>query len=116
VFIREIVEANGSVPAGAAGIGSLVLGSLVLGANLTKTGSGQLVLAATTVSGAGNIIVNEGALKLNAGVSRLVTLGGSGKVTLNNDAELFIVRNTGTMSRPRYHSQRHRRDGLARVG
>jgi autotransporter-associated beta strand protein len=93
VFVREIVEANGTTPAGAAAIGSFAMNG-----NLTKTGTGQLVLAATTVSGAGNFIVNQGALKLNAGASRLLSVGGSGNITINNDAQLFISRNSGTMS------------------
>jgi hypothetical protein len=92
VFIREIVEANGTTPAGAAAIGSFAMDG-----NLTKTGSGQLVLAATTVSGAGDFIINEGALKLNAGANRLLTVGGSGNITLNNEAQLFLSRNSGTM-------------------
>jgi fibronectin-binding autotransporter adhesin len=89
VFIREATNAAGT----AAGVGALTLNG-----NLTKTGSGQLVIAASNVSGAGNFIVNEGALKLNAGASLLLTVGGTGNITLNNNAQLFLSRNSGTLS------------------
>jgi hypothetical protein len=89
VFIREVTDAAGTATAA---------GTLQMDADLTKTGTGQLVMAATTVSGAGNFIVNQGALKLNAGASRLLTVGGGGNITVNNDAQLFISRNSGTMS------------------
>jgi autotransporter-associated beta strand protein len=89
VFIREVTNATGT---------ATDVGSLLMAANLTKIGSGQLVMAATTVSGAGNFIVNEGALKLNAGASRLLTVGGSGNITVNNNAQLFVSRNSGTMA------------------
>lgn len=77
-----------------------VLGTLVLNAKLTKTGSGQLTLAANTVSGAGDIVVNEGALKLNAGGSLPFTLSatGSGKVAVNNSAAVFLSKNSGSFN------------------
>ncbi|MFM1904611.1 MAG: hypothetical protein RLZZ440_2511, partial [Planctomycetota bacterium] len=80
------------------GAGSGVLGSLQVDATLTKTGSGQLVMAATTVDGAGDIVVNEGALKINAGFSSLMTVGGTGRIVVNDSASLFISKNSGTMS------------------
>lgn len=85
---RGIVISNGG-----AGVGTLTMD-----AHLTKKGSGQLSLIATTVSGAGNFIVDEGALKLNAGSSQLLTVGGTGNITVNNAASLFVSRNSGTLS------------------
>ncbi len=74
------------------------IGTLALDGNLTKKGNGQLSLVATTVSGAGNFIVDQGALKLNAGSSSLLTVGGTGNITVNDGASLFISRNSGTMN------------------
>jgi len=88
VFIREVTDAGGTRTG---------VSSLVMNGDLTKTGTGQLVLAAATVSGAGNFIVNEGALKLNAGASSPLTVGGEGNITVNNAAQLFLSRNSGTM-------------------
>lgn len=84
VFIRERSAGN--------------LGTLAMNGDITKTGSGQLVIAASTVSGGGDFIVNSGALKLNAGASLLLTVGGAGKIQVNNSASLFISRNSGTMA------------------
>lgn len=84
VFIRERSSGN--------------LGSLVMNGDITKNGSGQLVIAATTISGDGDFIVDSGALKLNAGSSLLLTVGGAGKIQVNNNASLFISRNSGTMA------------------
>lgn len=84
VFIRERSAGN--------------LGTLAMNGDITKTGSGQLVIAATTISGSGDFIVNSGALKLNAGSSLLLTVGGTGKIQVNNSASLFISRNSGTMA------------------
>jgi fibronectin-binding autotransporter adhesin len=89
VFIREVTNSSGTLTG---------VSSMVMNGDLTKSGSGQLVLAATTVSGSGDFIVNDGALKLNAGASSLLTVGGSGGIFLNNAAQLFLSRNSGTMS------------------
>ncbi|WP_367873536.1 hypothetical protein [Luteolibacter sp. Populi] len=51
-------------------------GTFTLNGTLTKAGSGQLSLLGLNVTGAGNIVVNEGALKLNAGGNQGLTLGG----------------------------------------
>ena len=88
VFIREVTDAGGT-RTGAS--------SLVMNGNLTKTGTGQLVIAAATISGAGSFIVSEGALKLNAGASSPLIVGGSGNITVNNVAQVFVSRNSGTM-------------------
>jgi autotransporter-associated beta strand protein len=42
--------------------------------------------------------VNAGALKLNAGSSTLLTVGGTGTITVNSGASLFISRNSGTFN------------------
>lgn len=74
-------------------------GSLTLNANLTKTGAGQLVVAAIDITGPKNLIVNAGNLKLNAGSSQpLVVGGGGGNVTMNNTSILAVYKNSGTMN------------------
>lgn len=93
LFIREATNTGGTATG---------TGTLQLAGSLTKEGVGQLVLAATTVSGAGDFIVNEGALKFNAGASRALTVGGSGNITVNNSAQLWTSRNTGTMDITRH--------------
>lgn len=71
-------------------------GSITLNANVTKTGPGVIMLIATSVSGAGNLVIDQGAVKLNAGNSQPLVLGGTGNVTLNGTSSLFVVRNSGT--------------------
>lgn len=88
VFIREVTNSGGTRTG---------VSSLVLDGNLSKSDTGQLVIAATTVSGAGNFIVNDGALKLNAGASSRLTVGGTGNITLSSIGQLFVARNSGTM-------------------
>lgn len=81
-----------------------VAGSLMLDGDLLKSGSGQLTLGAINVTGNGNIYVNEGSLKLNAGGSLPLTIGtvGSGKIITNNSATLILSQNSGSfaVSRP----------------
>ncbi|MES2439327.1 MAG: autotransporter-associated beta strand repeat-containing protein [Verrucomicrobiota bacterium] len=74
------------------------LGALTLDANLSKSGTGQLTLGAVTVGGAGDINLNEGSLKLNAGGSLLLTVGGTGKIAANNTSTLIISKNSGTFN------------------
>jgi autotransporter-associated beta strand protein len=74
------------------------VGSLTLNANLNKTGTGQLTFGAITVSGAGDINVNDGALKLNAGGSLPLTVGGPGKIAVNNSGALFFSKNSGSFN------------------
>lgn len=75
---------------------STTRGTFTLNGNLTKTGSGQLMFAGTTISGAADLIVNQGALKLNAGSSLELRATGPGKFILNNDSSLFFSKNSGT--------------------
>jgi len=70
---------------------------LVLNGTLTKAGNGELVFIGLNV-GNGNIIVNGGWLKLNAGSSSLITVGGTGTITVNNGATFMIAKNSGTLS------------------
>ena len=70
---------------------------LTLNGTLTKTGNGELVFIGQNV-GNGNIVVNQGWLKFNAGSSTLVTVGGTGSITVNNSATLMIAKNSGTLS------------------
>jgi autotransporter-associated beta strand protein len=86
VFIREA----------AAGVTNR--GSLVLGANLTKTGTGQLLFAAIDITGTGHLIVDSGGVKYNAGASQPLIIGGPGNITLNNASTLAIYKNSGTMN------------------
>jgi autotransporter-associated beta strand protein len=74
-----------------------VANALTLNGTLTKAGSGQLSFVGQTV-GSGNIIVNAGSLKLNAGGSTPLTLNGTGSITVNANAILMTSRNSGTFS------------------
>lgn len=74
------------------------LGSVTLNANLNKSGTGQLTFGATAVSGAGDLNINEGSLKLNAGGSMQLSIGGTGKITANNSATLILSKNSGTFN------------------
>ena len=71
-------------------------GTLALNANVIKSGTGQLSIAGTTVSGVGNLTVNEGTLKLNGGSSTVLNATGTGKFILNNSATVFFSKNSGT--------------------
>ncbi len=86
IFVREVTT------------GVANRGSLTLGANLTKTGNGQLLFAAIDITGPGNLIVNEGLLKYNAGASQPLVIAGTGNVTLNNSAILAVYKNSGTLN------------------
>jgi fibronectin-binding autotransporter adhesin len=90
VFVREAAT-------GVAG-----RGSLRLDANLTKSGTGQLVVAAIDLSGPGDLVVNEGLLKLNAGASQPLVIEGPGNIVLNGSSTLGVFKNSGTfaVSRP----------------
>lgn len=92
-FIRGIEDTAGTAPKG----------SLALNGNLTKEGTGQLVLLGLELTGSGSFVVNGGALKLNAGGSQPFNIGGSGNITMNSGTILMISRNSGTFgtfSRP----------------
>lgn len=71
-------------------------GTLALDGTLTKTGSGQLLLIGMTLEGAGDLVVEEGALKLNAGANLELRATGPGKFILNNASSLMISKNSGT--------------------
>jgi autotransporter-associated beta strand protein len=74
-------------------------GSVALNADLNKFGSGQLTMGAVTVTGAGDINVNDGSLKLNAGGSLPLTMAsGGGKVVVTNTALLILSQNSGTFA------------------
>jgi autotransporter-associated beta strand protein len=70
---------------------------VVLNGKLTKVGPGQLCFVGQNV-GNGDIIVNQGSLKFNAGSSSILTVGGTGSVTVNSGGSLFISRNSGTLN------------------
>src|SRR5690606_9485916 len=92
VFIRGTSDSAGAAPSG----------SLVLNANLVKKGTGQLNFAAVTVSGSGNLVVDEGNLIFTAGSNQPLLVGGPGNITMNGSTILQIQKNSGTMdiSRP----------------
>ncbi|MCB1129889.1 MAG: autotransporter-associated beta strand repeat-containing protein [Verrucomicrobiae bacterium] len=73
-------------------------GSLVLDADLIKAGSGQLTMGAVTVSGAGDVLVNDGSLKLNDGGSLPLVVGGPGRIIVNNTASLLFSQNSGSFN------------------
>ncbi|GAA5115532.1 hypothetical protein GCM10023212_00390 [Luteolibacter yonseiensis] len=78
------------------------LGTFALNANLSKSGPGQLTFGATTISGAGDININEGSVKLNGGGSMLLTVGGAGKIAVNNSSSLIFSKNSGTFNIARF--------------
>ena len=86
VFIREVTT------------GVTNRGSLVLNGDLTKSGVGQLLFAAIDISGTGNLIINTGGVKLNAGASQPLVIGGGGNITVNNAATLAAYKNSGSLS------------------
>ncbi len=73
-------------------------GSLTLNHDLTKTGSGQLLFAAMDVFGPGNLIINDGTLKYNAGFSLPLVVSGAGSVIMNGSSTLAVYRNSGTLN------------------
>ncbi len=77
---------------------SVAGGIVTLNGTLSKSGAGQLGFAAVNASGAGDINVNEGSLKLNASSSLPLTVSGTGKINVNNSAALLISRNSGTFN------------------
>ena len=73
-------------------------GSLTLDADLTKTGVGQLSFMGIDVTGPGSLIIGSGNLKLNAGNSQLLAVGGTGNLTVNGSSVLAVYKNSGTMN------------------
>ena len=79
-------------------VGTGVAGSLALNADVTKMGVGQLMFVGTTVSGNGNLVVESGDLKFNAGSSLPLVVGGPGKLTMNGSSVLAVYKNSGTLN------------------
>lgn len=77
--------------------------TLLLSGNLTKTGTGQLSLLGASLDGGGDLIIQDGSLKVNAGAGVSAFIGGSGKLILQGDSKLLTSRNSGvfgTWTRP----------------
>jgi autotransporter-associated beta strand protein len=91
MFLRGVNDTAATVPSGA----------LTMNGNLTKEGSGQLSLLGLNISGAGNFIVNTGALKLNGGGNQPNVIGGTGNITMNGSSSLLFSRNSGSFSMTR---------------
>lgn len=70
---------------------------LTLNGTLTKAGGGQLSFVGINNPG-GDIVVQQGSLKLNAGGSTLLTMVGPGAITVNSGAWLMFSRNSGTFN------------------
>jgi autotransporter-associated beta strand protein len=87
-------------------VSGIVPGTLTVSGTLTKTGSGMLTL--TGVSwGNGSMAVNSGALRLDAGLGKTLTVGGagtSGQITIADGAQLFFHKEAsgdfGTLANP----------------
>ncbi len=90
-------------------------GTLTLNGTLTKSGSGQLLFAGATVDGAGDIVVNEGSLKLNAGSSLELRAIGAGKFILNNASSLLFSKNSGTFGDSTTFNRAFQFNGTANV-
>lgn len=82
--------------------GTVAAGTVTLNGNLTKAGVGQLSFINTNVTGPGNIIVDVGTLKLNAGGNQPLVMNGTANITVNGTSSLLFSRNSGTfdISRP----------------
>lgn len=70
--------------------------SFTLNGKLIKDGPGQMVFIGRNI-GNGDIDVNAGSLKLNAGSSAVLTVGGTGTITVNTGS-LMIANNSGTLN------------------
>lgn len=71
-------------------------GTMVMNDDITKIGTGQLVLLGFDLTGAGDFIVNEGGLKFNGGGNQAFNVGGTGNITMNGSSILMISRNSGS--------------------
>lgn len=78
-------------------LGAANRGSLTLDADLTKTGTGQIMLTAIDLTGPGNLIISSGGLKLNAGANQPLVIGGDGNLTMQGSSVLSIYRNSGPL-------------------
>ncbi len=74
-----------------------VQNALTLAGTLIKSGPGQLSFVGLNV-GDGNVVVNQGSLKLNAGGSTPLTVGGTGSITANNGSSIMLSKNSGTFN------------------
>ncbi len=86
MFLRGPNDTAATVPSGA----------LTLNGDIIKEGSGQLSVLGMNVTGAGDFIINAGALKLNAGGNQALVMGGTGNITMNSGTTLMFSRNSGT--------------------
>jgi autotransporter-associated beta strand protein len=78
-------------------VSGTVAGTLNVSGTLTKTGSGMLTLSGLTW-GNGSMAVNSGALRLEAGLGKTLTVGGagtSGQITIGDGAQLFFYKESG---------------------
>lgn len=101
----EIAGSEGSVTSDRAvgllaSLDEAVPGSVLLDGDLTKSGDGQLSLRGTSLSGSGDLIVNDGVLKLNGGSGLPLSLAGPGSIIINTPGggltgKLFTSQNSG---------------------
>jgi autotransporter-associated beta strand protein len=87
-------------------VSGTVPGTLIVSGTLTKTGSGMLTLTGLSW-GDGSMAVNGGALRLDAGLGKTLTVGGagtSGQITIGDGAQLFFYKEEsgdfGTLANP----------------
>ena len=73
-------------------------GSVLLNGDLSKSGSGQLTFGATSVSGPGDLVLNEGSVKLNAGGSLPLVISGPGSIIANFSSTVILSQNSGTFN------------------
>jgi autotransporter-associated beta strand protein len=71
--------------------------AFTLNGKLTKAGPGQLLFVGRNI-GNGDIELTGGSVKLNAGSSALLTVGGTGTITVNTGTILMVARNSGTLN------------------
>ncbi len=96
LYFREITGGTGGDH------NTAVRGWLRLDANVTKTGTGKLLFAGINVTGDGDLTIEEGSLKFNAGQTALLSVvggggSGEGRIIMNNATAVGIYQNSGQL-------------------
>jgi fibronectin-binding autotransporter adhesin len=66
--------------------------------NLTKTGTGQLTFIGANITNNGNLTINQGVVKFNAGSSTTMSASGGGSIIINGGTKLMLFRNSAALT------------------